>query len=96
MAFHDTYLQCTTIGPLPYWSSYDRTLRRNAIIGLALKGTPWSGHDIKWNCLTVRVSSSYKSFKQQLIFQNMELVEGMVIPEKAKKKTPNYYKYIHA
>ena len=69
MAFQDTYLQCTTIGPLPYWSSYDRTLRRNAIIGLALKGTPWSGHDIKWNCLTVRVSSSYKSFKQQLIFQ---------------------------
>ena len=71
-----THLQCTTIIP-ECDSSYERTFRRNEIMGLARVGTPWSGHAVKWNCLTCLVSSSCKMKHKHQVLKETKIWPNM-------------------
>lgn len=52
-------LQWTTTGPSLLFVSELRYLRRNNINDVGCDGTPWSGHAVKWKCVTVMWSPSY-------------------------------------
>ena len=44
-----SHLQCTTMGPASSWLAFDE-FRTKVTRGRAWRGTPWSGHAVKWYC----------------------------------------------
>ena len=71
-------LQCTVMGPassgrVAQWAC---TLRTNINIVVVTLGTPWSGHDVKWNWVTVNSftlpsCNKYNQFITLFIFQEI-------------------------
>jgi len=52
-----THLQCTTTGPaFGMLFCLSSISWRNPKAGPGLSGTPWSGHVVKWNWYTFRLS----------------------------------------
>lgn len=60
------HLQCTIVGPAEKELSICwRTSPLNWINSSVPTGTPWSGHAVKWKCLTVRVSEVSFCYRQK-------------------------------